>query len=145
NGGDGLGIARMLNERGYSVKVWIVRGEMSETADFKSNLNRLPEKIPVTEISKSTDRGLFADSEVLIDAILGSVLSLPTQGIYAQIISCINQTEALRIAVDVPSGLFADTPSEGEIVHADHTISFQLPKLSFLFAQNSKYVGHWHL
>ena len=145
NGGDGLGIARMLHERGYSVKVWIVRGEMGETESFSTNLLRLPEKISSFEISKPTDRGLFKDCTVLIDAILGSGLSRPTQGIYAQVISCINQTDALRIAVDIPSGLFADAHSEGEIVLADHTVSFQLPKLSFLFPENYKYVGRWHL
>jgi len=145
NGGDGLGIARMLSERGYSVKVWIVRGEMNETPDFKTNLQRLPERIPTSEISKTADSTLFKDCSVLIDAILGSGLSRPTQGIYAQVISCINQTKALRIAVDIPSGLFADTHSEGEIALADHTVSFQLPKLSFLFPENHKYVGRWHL
>ncbi|MBI1770321.1 MAG: NAD(P)H-hydrate dehydratase [Bacteroidetes bacterium] len=145
NGGDGLGIARMLNERGYSVNVWIVRGEMNETESFKTNLKRLPEKISPFEITKPTDRGLFKECDVLVDAILGSGLSRQTEGIYAQVISFINQTEALRIAVDIPSGLFADSYSEGEIVQADRTISFQLPKLAFLFAENYKYVGDWHL
>ncbi len=145
NGGDGLGIARMLHERGYSAKVWIVRGEMGETESFKINLKRLPEKIIPSEISKQVNSALFKDCSVLIDAILGSGLSRPAQGIYAEVISSINQSEALRIAVDIPSGLFADAHSEGEIVHADHTISFQLPKLSFLFPENHKYAGRWHL
>jgi NAD(P)H-hydrate epimerase len=145
NGGDGLGIARMLSERGYSVKVWIVRGEMNETADFKTNLQRLPERISPSEISKAPANTLFKECSVFVDAILGSGLSRPTEGIYALVISSINQTKALRIAVDIPSGLFADTHSEGEIVLADHTVSFQLPKLSFLFPENHKYVGRWHL
>src|ERR1041385_3311128 len=54
NGGDGLGIARMLNERGYSAKVWIVKGEMNESEDFKANLKRLHERITPFEISKPT-------------------------------------------------------------------------------------------
>jgi NAD(P)H-hydrate epimerase len=145
NGGDGLGIARMLNERGYTVKVWLVRGEMNETESFKTNLKRLQEKLIPSEISKSPALSLFTGCHVLIDAILGSGLSRPTQGVYAKVISSINQTDALRIAVDIPSGLFADGHSEGEIVRADHTVSFQLPKLSFLFPENHKYVGRWHL
>ena len=43
NGGDGLAIARLLNDWGYQVKVWIVRGGVSESADFKTNEERLPE------------------------------------------------------------------------------------------------------
>lgn len=145
NGGDGLGIARLLNERGYKVEVWIVRGEMAATESFKTNLKRLNSKISASEISKTTDRGLFNDCDVLVDAVLGSGLSRAPEGIYAQVISCMNQTEASRIAVDIPSGLFADAPSQGTIVEADHTISFQLPKLAFLFAENNKYVGDWHV
>ncbi|HTH55311.1 MAG TPA: NAD(P)H-hydrate dehydratase [Cyclobacteriaceae bacterium] len=144
NGGDGLGIARLLLERGYNVKVWVVRGEMNETDSFKTNFKRLNEIVPIGEISKPTDRGLFHDRDVLVDAILGSGLSRQPEGIYAQVITCVNQTEAMRIAVDIPSGLFADAPSQGEIVHAHHTVSFQLPKLAFLFAENNKYVGDWY-
>jgi NAD(P)H-hydrate epimerase len=145
NGGDGLGIAWILRERGYTVKVWIVHGEMNETESFKINLSRIKEKLLPIDISSDIDPELFKGCHVLIDAILGSGLSRPTKGIYAKAISTLNQTEVLRIAVDIPSGLFADTHSDGEIVKADHTVSFQLPKLSFLFPENQKYVGRWHL
>lgn len=144
NGGDGLGIARILNERGYQMKVWIVKGEVKETESFKINLKRISQ-IPLFEIAKESDRGLFGACDVLIDSVFGSGLSRPPQGIYAQVISCINQTDALKIAVDIPSGLFADAHSEESIVKADHTVSFQLPKLSFMFPENHKYVGEWHL
>lgn len=145
NGGDGLGIARMLKELGYSVKVWIVRGEVNETADFKKNLERLGNRIPVFEIVTDQDKNLFQGCQVLIDAVFGSGLSRPTEGIYAQAINCMNETDAVRVAVDIPSGLFADSHSSGTIVKADHTITFQLPKLAFLLPENSKYVGDWHI
>jgi len=146
NGGDGLGIARMLKELGYSVKVWIVRGNIKESESFKINFERIQgSKISSYEISKESDRGLFAGCDVLIDAVFGSGLSRSTEGIFAQVISCINQTDAIRVAVDIPSGLFADAPSSGEIVNAHHTVTFQLPKLAFLFPENHKWVGRWHL
>src|SRR5882762_8896094 len=145
NGGDGLGIARMLKELGYSVKVWIMKGGLKESESFKINLERIQGKISQFEISKESDRGLFAGCDVLIDAVFGSGLSRPTEGIFAQVISCINQTDAIRVAVDIPSGLFADSPSSGEIVNAHHTVTFQLPKLAFLFPENQKWVGRWHL
>jgi ADP-dependent NAD(P)H-hydrate dehydratase / NAD(P)H-hydrate epimerase len=145
NGGDGLGIARQLSIQGYDVNVWIVRGSMPESDDFKINLERILGKLPVFEIISESDQGLFADRSVLIDAIFGSGLSRPADGIYKQAIHCVNKSDAICIAVDIPSGLYADKPSEGEVVHADHTVSFQLPKLSFLFPQSQLFVGEWHV
>lgn len=145
NGGDGLGIARLLNAQGYDVKVWIVRGSMPESGDFNINLERIREKLPIFEIVSESDQNLFSERSILIDAIFGSGLSRSVDGIYAQTIRCMNKTNAIRIAVDIPSGLMADVQSEGEIVQADHTVSFQLPKLSFLFPQSSIYVGEWHV
>lgn len=145
NGGDGLGIARLLNEWSYPVKVWIVRGTAPESPDFKLNFDRLRGKAEIFEIVAESDRGLFEDRDVLIDAIFGSGLSRPAEGIYAQAIRCINNTKALRVSVDIPSGLMADKPSSGEIVKAHDTITFQLPKLSFLLPGAGAFVGEWHV
>ena len=145
NGGDGLGIARMLKELGYPVKVWIVRGSTAESESFTINLERLPDKVGVYAISTESDRGLFSGCDVLVDALFGSGLSRPVEGIFAQVIACINQTDATRIAIDIPSGLFADAHSHGAVVEARHTVSFHLPKLAFLFPENSRWVGHWHI
>jgi ADP-dependent NAD(P)H-hydrate dehydratase / NAD(P)H-hydrate epimerase len=143
NGGDGLGIARMLQDWGYPIKVWIVKGNVPESADFKVNLDRIRGKLDITEITSESDQGLFGDRHIVIDAIFGSGLSRSPEGIYAQVIRCINKTEAIRIAVDIPSGLMADQPSSGEIVRADYTISFQLPKLVFMLPQSFPFTGSW--
>lgn len=143
NGGDGLGIARMLHEWNYPMKVWIVRGLVPESEDFKRNLKRIPKGIEVVEIKSNLDNSLFNDRDVLIDAIFGSGLSRPTEGLYAQVINAINQTNALRIAVDIPSGLSADKPSSGEIIKAHYTVTFQFPKLAFLLPESYQYTGEW--
>jgi NAD(P)H-hydrate epimerase len=143
NGGDGLGVARMLSEWGYPVKVWIVRGGTAESADFKMNLERLSGKLEIAEITSSADQGLFTDRDILIDAIFGSGLSRPAEGIYAQAIRCMNQTDALKVAIDIPSGLMADKPSSDPIVRAHHTLTFQLPKLAFFLPENHQYTGEW--
>ena len=145
NGGDGLGIARLLHEGGFPVKVWIVRGDTPESEDFKSNLKSLKRKVEVFEILTEADQGLFINLDVLVDAIFGSGLSRPPEGIYAQAIRCINRTNVVRIAVDIPSGLMADKVSNGEIVKAHHTVTFQLPKLSFLLPASGEFVGEWHV
>ena len=145
NGGDGLGIARLLFELGYQVQLWIVNGDATESLDFKINLDRLRNKISVTEITLKFDQAIFSSCDILIDAIFGSGLSRPPEGLYEKAIDCINQTNALRIAVDVPSGLMMDQHSTGSIVKAHHTVSFQLPKLVFFFPQNYPFVGSWHI
>jgi NAD(P)H-hydrate epimerase len=144
NGGDGLGIARKLKELGYPVDVWVVNGS-NESADFKINLERLASYIKVSKISQSLTPDLFHDCDILIDALFGSGLSRPAEGIYADVISAVNESTAIRIAVDIPSGLPADSVLSGPVVHADHTVSFQLPKLAFLLPENQDAVGEWHL
>ncbi len=145
NGGDGLGVARILSEWGYYVKVWIVKGSGNETDDFKTNLGRVQERISVDNFTESSTADIFSGCSILIDAIFGSGLSRPADGIQAKAIQAINTYSSVRIAIDIPSGLFADKHSIGIIVKAHHTAAFQLPKLSFLFPENYEYVGEWHL
>lgn len=145
NGGDGLGIARLLVDAAYSVEVFVVRGDMPESQDFKINLERLSAKVRVNNIGDKVPEGLFADSDVVVDALFGSGLSRPAEGIYSQVITYINTLDAVRIAIDIPSGLMADKPSEGPIVRATRTLTFQVPKLAFLFPQYHEFVGTWVL
>ena len=145
NGGDGLGIARLLMDAGYGVEVFVVRGEAPETDDFKTNLQRLSTKVHVNDISEQVPDGLFATSDVIIDAVFGSGLSRPAAAIYADVIVYINGLNAIRISIDTPSGLMADKPSEGAIVKAAYTLTFQIPKLAFFFPQYHEYVGTWVL
>jgi hydroxyethylthiazole kinase-like uncharacterized protein yjeF len=132
-----------LKDWGYHVKVWIVKGLVPQSDDFKINFERINGKIEIFEIFKESDQGVFADRDVLIDAIFGSGLSRPVEGIYAQAIRCMNKANASRVAVDIPSGLSADTNLDGEILRADYTFTFQVPKLAFLFPQSFQFTGDW--
>lgn len=142
NGGDGLAIARMLFDWGYAVSVWIVGGA-SESADFKANRSRLPQGVRQQTIASDTDVVSFDDRDVLVDALFGSGLSRPVTGLYARVIERINASPAWTVAVDIPSGLMADSPSSGAIVEADCTVSFQLPKLAFLLPDSYRFTGEW--
>jgi NAD(P)H-hydrate epimerase len=148
NGGDGLVIARMMAEKNISVETYVVRFSEKCSDDFNANYQRLSKfnKVKLADINAAADFPLLQDSDVIIDAIFGSGLSKPvTEGIAADVIKRINKTKATVIAIDIPSGLFADDNSTntGEIVHAKETLTFQFPKLSFLFAGNEPYVGKW--
>lgn len=141
NGGDGLGIARLLFDRSFNVRVWIIKSE-NQSADFKKNRARLPIEIPVVEIEQISS--FTPDGGLHIDAIFGSGLSRPVEGIYAEVIAKMNQVSGRIIAVDVPSGLRIDEPSSGIIIKAKHTVTFGTIKLPFMFPQYGVNVGEWH-
>lgn len=142
NGGDGLCIARMLKDWGFRVEVWIVRGEMAESDDFKINIQKIDKHIRLADW-QSDDVKALQSYDVIIDAIFGTGLSRAPMGIYRTAIETINAANSTVISVDVPSGLRTDEHSEGAIVQADITLTFQLPKLAFLLPQNAPYVGEW--
>jgi len=150
NGGDGLALARLLSEKAYNVEVYIICYSEKRVDNFNINLERLKKskKAEIFEITKDSDLPEFLNKEIIVDAIFGSGLSKQVKGFIAGVINNINNSNAKRIAIDVPSGLFSDktnSGSEGSIVNADFTLSFQFPKLAFLFPENSKYVGNWHV
>jgi len=140
NGGDGLGIARMLDEMGYNVSVWIVRG-VKESPDFATNLSRLGKSVVSRDFTESTR---LDGADILIDAVFGSGLARAAEGSFKKAIEAINASSAVRVAVDIPSGLFADQHTTGVAVKAHHTVTFQLPKLAFLLSENSSFVGEWY-
>ena len=140
NGGDGLGIARILSNMWFKVSVCLVQSDSKSSGDYLANLNLLPEKVKRFGFQKGN---ALPESEVLIDALFGSGLSRPLDGVWADAVSQINLSRAEKIAVDIPSGLLADSNSSGAIVQADYTVTFQLPKLAFLLPQNEKFVGDW--
>lgn len=150
NGGDGLVIARLMSGNGYKVKTFVLMFTENHSEDFKINLDRLErtydaETIKLHEGDKLPE--LQAGS-IVIDAIFGSGLSKPVTGFPAQVIHHINRSLATTIAVDIPSGLFADqhsVTSGGAIVQAKYTLTFQFPKFSFLFPENEPFVGIWQV
>ncbi|WP_020606140.1 bifunctional ADP-dependent NAD(P)H-hydrate dehydratase/NAD(P)H-hydrate epimerase [Spirosoma spitsbergense] len=146
NGGDGLAIARLLLEREYAIEVCVVRYAPRESDDFMHNHRRL--KL-ITEtiryIESGQDIPALRHNEVVIDAILGSGLSRPADGIVQQVIEQINRSPATVISVDIASGLYTDKPNAPNdvIIEPDYTVTFQLPKLAFMLPDNSRYVGDW--
>lgn len=145
NGGDGLAIARMLSDRKYEVLVGQVQVSDKLSPDCATNLDRFQEQEPVQFIRQKEDIPDLEEADIVIDALFGSGLSRPPEGLYAKLISVINDTKARKVAVDLPSGLFSDKHSAPHqaIVKADYTVTFQSPKLAFFMAENAPYVGHW--
>ena len=147
NGGDGFAIARLLLEKKYTINLYWVQYSKQASDDLLLNKNRLS-KLKKSIIHEIDDVKKFSDissDTVIIDALWGSGLNRAIEGLGKKIIQNINERFKHIIAVDIPSGLFADQHTDSDIViRAKHTISFQLPKLAFMFPENFKYCGEWH-
>lgn len=142
NGGDGFAIARLLLERGFHVTCYLIEVGTNFSEDCRVNLRRLEKLIPVVRVTSLTDLSL--EKGVVIDAIFGSGLNRPVSGVVAEVIAGVNTTGLPVVAVDIPSGLFADQVIESKtIMKSALTIAFQLPKLTFLIPETGRFVGEW--
>jgi len=145
NGGDGLAIGRMLWRDGIDVLV-IVDAEADASPDNSINLERYRQSGGM--IASLSEKPSIHPDDLVIDAIFGSGLSKPVKGKWTDIISEINESKAIVVSIDIPSGLFSDRPSDpgaGAIIKADHTLSLQFPKLAFMFAENDEFAGDWEV
>ncbi len=149
NGGDGLAIARLLAKKKYKVDVYIIRYSDKCSEDFLINEKRL-KKIKTVKVHSITSAEqlhssfVIQDSSFVIDALFGSGLNKPVEGLAAEAVKCINKSNCPVISIDIPSGLFSEKKSHGDsnaIVHASHTLTFQVPKLAFLFPGNGNFIG----
>ncbi|MES2425554.1 MAG: NAD(P)H-hydrate dehydratase [Bacteroidota bacterium] len=148
NGGDGLAIARMLYEHKYlNIKINVARFSEKSTGDFNSNLQRLGQKgITAYELKPGADFPAD-DSDIIIDALLGSGLNKSLHGDYKKLADYINNLHRTVVAVDVPTGFFADgeMDSEATVIKADLVITFQQPKLNFLLPESAPHIKCWEV
>ena len=145
NGGDGIAVARLLHQKFYSVKVLVCAFSGKRSADFDVQITVLPPHQAVDMETLTSPESLpeIKSDTLIIDALFGSGLSRPLEGPWAKLIDWINQLPNEKIAIDLPSGLFADRHSSGPVVEATRTFSFQTPKLAFFFPENAGRVGDW--
>ncbi len=147
NGGDALGIARHLLNKGKKVYIHILEENKKGSDDFKVNLSIL-QKLggDIKDLSESKDieilRSDILKSEIIIDGIFGTGLKRDVSGIYLEAIKCINESSRYTISIDVPSGIDSDTGEIlGEAIKANKTITFQVYKKGFLNYKSFDYTG----
>ena len=148
NGGDGLAIARILMEKNYSVILYILEFGHKGTTDFQANLARLYKQpdAGIHFIQSAENFPSFIPGQVVIDALFGSGLNRKLEGVTADLVEHINNSGCKIVSIDIPSGLFVDRSSNGNLtVHANHTLSFQCYKPAFLFAENDEAIGEIHI
>ena len=138
NGGDGLAVARMLHNVGYSCSVYVLFDKRQLSVECRYNLERLPHGVRV----QGMDRVEVAEDAVAIDALLGTGvrggLSEPVRGA----IALVNELGCRVISIDLPSGMLSEYGNAGrEIVYADVTLTLEFPKLALLLPEAGEAAG----
>ncbi|SJZ33184.1 NAD(P)H-hydrate dehydratase [Sediminibacterium ginsengisoli] len=143
NGGDGLAIARLLLQHGCAVKIFLPQTANPVSADHAVNLLRLREAGGnAVEISTREELPHITQGIIVIDALYGSGMNRPLEGIVADIVNHLNNSEAVVVSIDLPSGMLVHESSVGRLmVKAAYTLSFQVYKLCFMAAANAAFFG----
>ncbi len=146
NGGDGLAVSRLLIKQGFDVRVFVVGTPEKGSPDFKINLERLEALTSVSQVHSANHFPRLDKHDIVIDALFGSGLSRPLEGLFANLVNHINESKSNIYSIDIASGLFADQPPQGKaIIEPLHTISFQCPKAAFFHPSSKSYTGQWHV
>lgn len=153
NGADGLALGRLLSEEGFLVNVCIVGKPERETEQFKQQLKIL-EHYPIEiwdrqyalvklkDVVKNTP--YFFD--IVVDSVFGVGLSREINGEFRTAIESMNVLKGLKVAVDIPSGICADTGKVlGVAFRAEKTVTFGFQKLGICFYPGADYAGQIHI
>lgn len=149
NGGDACAAARLLHERGVRVHLWLAGRALDMKGDAAAHLQRMQAVgVPFREMpeeahwQRAQREPLIAD--IVVDGVLGTGTSGAPHGTAAAAIEYLRRAsrKALVLAVDLPSGLDADTgATPGTAVLADVTVTLGLPKHGLLQQQALDFVG----
>lgn len=151
NGGDGLVIARHLVVRGAHPTVFLCGDANRVSADTRTNLDAwrgLGGEIHDVPAGGSLDAlvAAMAEADVVVDALFGTGLNRPIEGFFADVVRTMNAAPVPRFAVDLPSGLDADTGGTlGVAIEAHVTATFAHHKLGLLTPGGALLAGRVHV
>jgi NAD(P)H-hydrate epimerase len=139
----------LLSER-YNVELYTIEAGPARSKDWKINYDRITstEGAVVRSVNSIEEIPVINENDLVVDAIFGTGLTRPAEGLFAGVINYINHSGAGVISIDIPSGLFAEDNygnDRAAIIMADKTLSFQFPKLSFFFPENEQYTGSFEV
>ncbi|MDB9822546.1 NAD(P)H-hydrate dehydratase [Deltaproteobacteria bacterium] len=147
NGGDGYVIARYLRQAGLGVTVMVLAEQGKISGDALANLEIIKRlNLDIRELPGREEweavRGSLEDCDYIIDGILGTGINSPVRGYYGQVMEDINASGKPVMAIDIPSGLNADSGGiMGKAVRADLTVTFGFPKLGQMLFPGAGLVG----
>jgi NAD(P)H-hydrate epimerase len=147
NGGDGFVVARTLLQTGYEASVFLIGPVSDVRGDARVNLDilgRLGQT--VVEVTNEQEWDLhfsdIATCDLVVDAMFGTGLKRPLAGLLETIVKDLNASDLPVVAIDLPSGLSADTADFiGEAVEAELTVTFAAPKLPHMLPPGEMHCG----
>ncbi|MFN7016501.1 MAG: NAD(P)H-hydrate dehydratase [Fimbriimonadales bacterium] len=145
NGGDGMVVARYLHEAGAKVHLWLACApdEFKGDAALQWRITQAY-GIPALPVPDAPDPALFRDEDLLIDALLGIGVRGAVSEPLSHLIGAVNRSGRPIVAVDIPSGLDADTGiAHGVAIEASYTVTMALPKAGFFQNDGVRCVGQW--
>ncbi len=150
NGGDGLVAARHLTARGWKVEVLLLSREDEVKGEARRNLLLAREAgvevSPVNSIALAGARERLAGADVIVDAIFGTGFKGSPMGLAAQMIEAANAAPAPVVAVDVPSGVDADSGGvRGAAIVAAATVTMGWPKVGLLLYPGAARAGRLYV
>lgn len=148
NGGDGFVVARKLHSNGANVKVVFLSDEERLKGAAKKNFEIISGMLVEIKKIESVDEveSAVINSDVIVDAILGTGITRDVEGLYRDVIQLINDSGKKVVSVDIPSGVNGDTgESMGVSIDADITVTFGLPKVGNLLYPGYSLTGDLHV
>ncbi len=143
NGGDGFVVARKLIQAKKNVDVLLLARPEEVHGDAATMMAGLP--LRVKSVSNESGLSRIDDCDLIIDAILGTGIHPPVQGLYASAIEAINESGKPVVSVDIPSGADADSetspPLDAPVVRAEAIITFTALKPAHIFQFPDREVG----
>lgn len=139
NAGDGYVLARLAREHGFEVSVIA----LSDPGRLGGDARRAYQDYALAGGTvQGLERATLAAADLLVDAVFGTGLDRPVEGDYLRCIDAINEAEVPVLALDIPSGLHADTGEVlGRAVMADVTVTFVALKAGLFLGQAVDHVG----
>lgn len=147
NGGDGLVLGRLLIEHSYKVIVYVVNCSDKRSKDFLLNYDKIKNVTKDWPIlmKGEDDFPEINPQDIIVDSIFGIGLNRCPDGWVKKLIQYLNKSEAFKLAIDIPSGLFSNAPLKDKeaVLKANHTLTFQTPKLSFFLPETAQFVSNF--
>ncbi|RUO80186.1 bifunctional ADP-dependent NAD(P)H-hydrate dehydratase/NAD(P)H-hydrate epimerase [Idiomarina tyrosinivorans] len=145
NGGDGFIVARLAQQAGYQVQVFALNPAADDLTAGPATNARMAWRDNAGE-ERALSELQADDYDLIIDAVMGIGLNRPLEGQLLQWVNAVNDSHTPVIAVDVPTGLNADSGTEmGAAINALHTVTFIVHKRGLLTAKAADHIGHLHL